>query len=55
MSYLLLHKMKHSFGITGVMLDWLKSYLSDHTLRWFWTENIAAGPLFALACWKEAF
>ena len=30
---LLLHEMEHSFGVTGVALDCLKSYLGDRTQR----------------------
>ena len=30
---LVLHKLKHSFGVTGLAYDWLESYLSNRTQR----------------------
>ena len=45
---ILLHRLEHWFGITGVALDWLKSYLLDRTQ--FVSTNGSLSDVAKLTC-----
>ena len=40
----LLNHLKNKFGITGVALEWISSFLTDHTQQVFFTKSLSDNP-----------